>query len=82
VYVPTTPVPTSGFFLLVPEEEATELNWDSQQTLQAIMSGGLTVPPVVSYFRTKPAHDSKSAAALLEGGTPSPPQIGDRSHPA
>src|SRR5262249_27050188 len=25
VYVPTTPVPTSGYFLIVPEEEATEL---------------------------------------------------------
>src|SRR5262245_46686370 len=51
VYVPTTP-PASGFFLLVPEEEATELNWDMQQTLQAIISGGLTAPPDVSYYRT------------------------------
>lgn len=51
VYVPTTPVPTSGFFLLVPEDEVTELNWDSEQTLQAIISGGLTTPPVVSYFK-------------------------------
>lgn len=50
VYVPTTPVPTSGFFLMVPEEEATELNWTTEQTLQAIISGGLTAPPDVSYF--------------------------------
>ena len=50
VYVPTTPVPTSGFFLLVPEEEVTELNWNTEQTLQAVMSGGLTTPPEVSYF--------------------------------
>jgi uncharacterized membrane protein len=57
VYVPTTPVPTSGFFLLVPEEEVTELNWDSEQTLQAIMSGGLSAPPEVSYFMTKPPTD-------------------------
>jgi uncharacterized membrane protein len=54
VYVPTTPVPTSGFFLLVPEEEVTELNWNSEQTLQAIMSGGLSTPPDVSYFTTRP----------------------------
>jgi uncharacterized membrane protein len=59
VYVPTTPVPTSGFFLLVPEEEVTELNWDSTETLQAIISGGLTAPPVVTYFKTKPANDIK-----------------------
>lgn len=50
VYVPTTPVPTSGFFLMVPEEDVTELNWDIQQTLQAIISGGLTAPADVTYF--------------------------------
>jgi uncharacterized membrane protein len=50
VYVPTTPVPTSGFFLLVPEEEVTELNWSIEQTLQAVMSGGLTTPPEVRFF--------------------------------
>jgi uncharacterized membrane protein len=50
VYVPTTPVPTSGFFLILPEDEATELNWDVQQTLQAIISGGLTAPPNITYY--------------------------------
>jgi uncharacterized membrane protein len=50
LYVPTTPVPTSGFFLLVPEEEVTELNWNTEQTLQAVMSGGLATPREVSYF--------------------------------
>jgi uncharacterized membrane protein len=50
VYVPTTPVPTSGFFLLVPEEEVTELNWNTEQTLQAVMSGGLACPRDVTYF--------------------------------
>jgi uncharacterized membrane protein len=54
VYVPTTPVPTSGFFLIVPEEDVTELNWDSDQTLQAIISGGLVAPPEVTYFKTPP----------------------------
>lgn len=50
LYVPTTPVPTTGFFLLVPEDEVTELNWDTEQTLQAVMSGGLSCPREVSYF--------------------------------
>jgi len=52
VYVPKTPIPASGFFLMLPEEDATELNWDVQQTLQAIISGGLTAPSEVSYFGT------------------------------
>jgi uncharacterized membrane protein len=56
VYVPTTPVPTSGFFLLVPEEEVTELNWNTEQTLQAVMSGGLACPRDVSYFSDRIRH--------------------------
>ena len=28
LYIPTTPIPTSGFFLMTPEEDVTELNWD------------------------------------------------------
>jgi uncharacterized membrane protein len=55
VYVPTAPVPGSGFVLIVPEEEAYELNWDLQQTLQAIFSGGLTAPPSVTYYTKKVA---------------------------
>src|SRR5262245_34939667 len=53
VYVPTTPVPSSGFCLIVPEEDVTELNWNVQQTLQAIISGGLTAPPDISYYGDK-----------------------------
>ena len=57
VYVPTTPVPTSGYFLLVPEEEVTELDWSPEQTLQTIISAGLTVPPEIRYFKTRPGYD-------------------------
>ena len=52
VYVPTTPVPTSGYMLMVPEENVVSLNWDLQETLQAIVSGGITVPDRVSYGTT------------------------------
>lgn len=50
VYVPTTPVPTSGYFLLVPEDETVDLNWSSEDALQAIISGGLTSPREVRYY--------------------------------
>ena len=49
VYVPTTPLPTSGYMLLVPEEEVVPLDWDLEETLQAIVSGGISVPPEVRY---------------------------------
>jgi uncharacterized membrane protein len=67
VYVPTTPVPTSGFFLLVPEEEVTELNWNTEQTLQAVMSGGLACPLEVSYFSDK--------ARIANAPTPVPSEV-------
>jgi uncharacterized membrane protein len=51
---------------MVPEEEVTELNWDSEQTLQAIMSGGLAAPPEVSYFKTKTEIENKPLAAKLD----------------
>jgi len=50
VYVPTTPVPTSGYMLMLPEEEVTEVSWSLDDTLQAIMSGGISVPEKVEYF--------------------------------
>lgn len=65
LYIPTTPIPTSGFFLITPEEDVTELNWDVQQTLQAIISGGLTAPKDISYY------GNKLVAAIRPGLSPS-----------
>lgn len=49
VYVPTTPVPTSGYMLMVEQEDVVDLNWDLEETLQAIVSGGITVPESVTF---------------------------------
>jgi uncharacterized membrane protein len=65
VYVPTTPVPTSGYFLLVPEEEVTELNWSSEQALQAIISAGITAPPEVGYYKTRVAAEGTPVTTLV-----------------
>jgi uncharacterized membrane protein len=51
VYVPTSPVPTSGYFLMVPEEDVVESGWSSEITVQTILSGGLMAPPEVCYFK-------------------------------
>lgn len=47
VYVPTTPNPTSGFFLLVPKDEVVELDMSIEAALKYIVSMGV-VPPVAS----------------------------------
>ena len=44
VFLPTTPNPTSGFFLMVPEEELTELNMTVEQGLKMIISAGIVNP--------------------------------------
>jgi uncharacterized membrane protein len=76
VYVPTTPVPTSGFFLLVPEEETTALNWNTEQTLQAVMSGGLAHPHEVSYFSGRLRSNNNPGPALVASDVQQQPQGG------
>ena len=66
VYVPQSPLPTNGHLLLVPEEETTELNWGSDETLQTLISGGFTAPPEVSYFATAALPKSSVAAPHRE----------------
>jgi uncharacterized membrane protein len=73
VYVPTTPVPTSGFFLLVPEDEVTDLNWNTEQTLQAVMSGGLTSPREVSFFKVNALPNNGPGQPPVPGEAPQQP---------
>ena len=44
VYVPTTPNPTSGFFLMVPRAEAIELDMTVDAALKYIVSMGVVAP--------------------------------------
>ncbi len=41
VFVPTTPNPTSGFIMVVPKDEARELDMDIESALKLVMSLGL-----------------------------------------
>jgi uncharacterized membrane protein len=44
VFLPTTPNPTSGFFLIVPAEEAIELDCSVEEALKMVISGGAVKP--------------------------------------
>ncbi len=44
VYVPTSPNPTSGYFLLVPEREVTTVDITVEEAMKLIVSGGLYSP--------------------------------------
>ena len=45
VFVPTTPNPTSGFLVLVPREQLTELEMSVAEGMKLVISGGAVVPP-------------------------------------
>jgi len=60
VFVPTTPNPTSGFYLLVPEAELIPMDLSVEQAFKLVMSAGLVAPesssgPVDSAGATRPA---------------------------
>lgn len=45
VYVPTTPNPTSGFFLMMPTADVIELDMTVDEALKYIISMGVVAPP-------------------------------------
>ncbi len=45
VFVPTTPNPTSGFYILIPEDELILLNMSVEDAFKLIISGGIVSPP-------------------------------------
>jgi uncharacterized membrane protein len=44
VYVPTTPNPTSGFFLMMPTSEVVELDMSVDDALKYVISMGVVAP--------------------------------------
>jgi uncharacterized membrane protein len=46
VYVPTTPNPTSGFFLMLPRAEVIELEMSVDTALKYVISMGVVAPPM------------------------------------
>jgi uncharacterized membrane protein len=44
IFIPTTPNPTSGFFLMVPRDDVIELDMSVDQGLKMLLSVGVVVP--------------------------------------
>ena len=44
IFLPTTPNPTSGFYLMVPEDEVIELDMTVEDSFKLLMSGGIINP--------------------------------------
>lgn len=44
VFIPTTPNPTSGWYVLIPEKDATPLDMSVEDAFKVIISGGMVIP--------------------------------------
>jgi uncharacterized membrane protein len=58
VFVPTSPNPTSGYFLLVPEREIVPVDMGVEEAMKLIVSGGFYSPP------DKPPSDKHSSMEI------------------
>lgn len=54
VCVLTGVMPPAGFTLFVPEEKVTDLPWSMNQMIQAVVSGGITLPDQIPYYAKTP----------------------------
>ena len=61
VYVPTTPNPTSGFFLMLKRDETIELNMSVDEALKYIVSMGVVAPPASGSKPLTPAQTGATA---------------------
>jgi len=56
LYVPTTPNPTSGFFLMVPRKDVIELAMSVDEALKYIISMGVVAPPLPVVLAARNQH--------------------------
>jgi uncharacterized membrane protein len=75
VCVLTGVMPPTGFTLFVPEEKVTDLPWTMNQMIQAVVSGGITLPETIRYY-------SDGEPALEDEARPPEPLSATGSGPA
>jgi uncharacterized membrane protein len=70
VYVPTTPNPTSGYFIVVPRAQIRELDMSIEEALKYIVSMGVVMPrglPVPPPPPRPPAPSAPTPAGIVAG---------------
>jgi len=60
IYVPTAPNPTSGYFVIVPEQEVTKIDLTRQESMSMIISGGIIQPERFTKKKHSTTEQSKS----------------------
>jgi len=74
VFLPTTPNPTSGFLLFVPEDETQVLTMTIEEGLKMVVSGGILTPPdrrpIAGYAEPGEEDEADSAKVVPGPGAP------------
>ncbi|MDR0233288.1 MAG: DUF502 domain-containing protein [Zoogloeaceae bacterium] len=69
VYVPTTPNPTSGFFIMMKTEEVAELDMSVDEALKYIISMGVVPPAPRTARDAEPQEPDTLSPSLLSGNS-------------
>lgn len=67
VFVPTTPNPTTGYFLFVPEDKIIQLSMSIEDAMKMIISGGLYTPATIGVMNKSPVKDAKDTKVKVGG---------------
>ena len=74
VYIPTTPIPTSGYLALVPEDDVISTSLSVDEAMKIVISGGVLTPDEIEGMD----EDEEIGNAALEegrdGDQPEPPE--------
>jgi uncharacterized membrane protein len=65
-FLPTTPNPTSGFYLLVPESDIVEIDLSVEDAFKLVMSAGLVNPDRVATGGSSSAQSAAATATRVE----------------
>mgnify|MGYP001174127893 CR=1 FL=1 len=74
VYVPTTPNPTSGFFLMFPRHETIELEMSVDEALKYVVSMGVVVPDPHTGKAARNARASTATQSATQSATQETPR--------
>jgi uncharacterized membrane protein len=77
VCVLTGLMPPAGFTLFVPEESVTNIAWTVNETLQSILSGGITAPSTIHFYQGLPTPLVSGGPIVDSHGAPLRPAAGD-----
>lgn len=67
-FLPTTPNPTSGFYLIVPESEVREVSLTVEEAFKLVMSAGLVTPGSDAAAPAQPAEIAPGSARPVPAG--------------